>query len=178
MPQFKALALIVIGAGLFIGTAVQAQVYRYIDKNGNVVFTDEPHEGAEPIEVREVPTITLPKGKPLTEETIKEAERQQPQGPPYQEIRFQKPNNKTAFWSGSGDVNVEVSAQPALKEGHQFRLKVDGQTIATQTSGSFLIRNMDRGTHQATVAVTNGEGTVVQEGASIEFTIHRPSVQN
>ena len=42
---------------------VSAEVYRQVDAQGNVTYTDEPSEGtpAEEIKVKPVTTVTLPK---------------------------------------------------------------------------------------------------------------------
>ncbi|MAL99589.1 DUF4124 domain-containing protein [Hydrocarboniclastica marina] len=172
-----------VSSALF-SSAVTAEVFRYKDKNGNVVFTDEPPAGmekAEKIEVREVPTIEMPRGR-LTEENLQQAadavrQDAEPRSS-YNLVEFNEPQNESAFWSGSGNIVMSVAASPQLDESHRFEVLLDGQSLGTNQSGRFEVNHIDRGTHTATVRVLARDGDVVETGESITFTVHRPSVLN
>lgn len=169
---------VLIASTLSISLA-HAEVYRYTDENGNVVYTDEPREEAERIKVREIPTVNLP-DVPLTPEALtREEEAEEPvRTEPYDLVGFSEPDNNSAFWSGSGNVALAVEATPPLRENHAFEVLVDGEPIGVDPSGLFTVQHMDRGTHTATVRVIDSDQNVVQTGQSITFTVHRPSVQN
>lgn len=174
---------VLLPSALFSSAAL-AEVFRYTDKNGNVVFTDEPPAGtekAEKIEVREVPTIEMPRGQ-LTEENLEQAaETVRPDVEPrsgYNLVEFDGPQDESAFWSGSGNIVMSVVASPQLDESHRFEVLLDGQSLGTNQSGRFEVNHIDRGTHTATVRVLARDGAVVETGESITFTVHRPSVLN
>jgi len=42
---------------IFMMGSTQAQVYRTVDKDGNVIFTDQATEGAVEVEIKELETI-------------------------------------------------------------------------------------------------------------------------
>lgn len=165
-------------AGLLVTLAMPAvaEVYRHVDKDGNVTFSDEPSEGAEEVRVKPVTTVTLPKLKDVQtppRRTADEGERA-----PYENITFVAPNNDEAFHSGSGDVAFQVTSTPPLRNGHKYEVALDGQPVGQSTSGTVMVRNVFRGTHDAAVHVVDRNGARIQTGESISFTIHRPSVNN
>ena len=68
---------------------VSAEVYRQVDAQGNVTYTDEPSEGtpAEEIKVKPVTTVTLPKLEAVREpERLREKVQQE--GSVYDSVRF------------------------------------------------------------------------------------------
>lgn len=158
-----------------------AEVYRHVDENGNVTYSDEPRKGAEKIKIREIPTITMPKG-PLTEDALERSqkEKRQPQtsASGYERLYFTNPEDTSAFWSGSGNITLTVEAKPSLRNNHHFEVLLDGKALSHNQSGIFTVQHMDRGTHTATVRIVRDNGGVVETGQSITFTLHRPSALN
>ncbi|MEX0604350.1 MAG: DUF4124 domain-containing protein [Marinobacter sp.] len=155
-----------------------AEVYKHVDKNGNVTFSDEPQSGSEEVKVRPVTTITLPKMRDIEAQQQRAKQTEQDNPEPYDRVAFTTPENNAAFWSGGGDVEFQVSSSPGLRQGHRFEVDLDGQPVGQNPGGTFTVRNMDRGTHNASVFVVDAQGQRVQSGNSITFTVHRPSVIN
>ena len=166
-------------AGLLIALSLPAQaaVYRQVDAQGNVTFTDEPGSGAEEIQVKPVTTVTLPKPEAVQEQ-LQQLENEQEQQDTYERVGFSFPGNDEAFHSGSGNVEFQVASNPALRRGHRFEVTLDGTPVGQSTSGSVSVTNVFRGTHKAGVNVINAEGERVFTGETIRFTIHRPSALN
>ncbi len=172
-----------IRLGIFAGICLigaapaLAEVYRNVDAQGNVTFSDEPSDGAEEVKVKPVTTVTLPKPA-----DVREPERLRRQveeeGAAYDSVRIVAPNNDEAFHSGSGDVAFRVVSEPALKRGHRYEVTLDGQPVGQTASDTITVRNVFRGTHDASVNIINEKGVQVKSGESIRFTIHRPSVNN
>lgn len=164
---------------LLASTPVCAEVYRQVDAQGNVTYTDEPSDQspAEKVTIRPVTTVTLPKPAAVREpEQLRE--RVQKEGAAYSRVGFVAPEDTQAFYSGSGDVAFEVSSSPALKRGHKYEVTLDGQPVGQSESGTVTVRNIDRGTHQAGVGIVDRSGVTIKTGETIRFTIHRPSVLN
>ncbi|MFL1454342.1 DUF4124 domain-containing protein [Marinobacter sp. GN3S48] len=169
--------------GLFAGVLVLtsapafAEVYRNVDAQGNVIFSDEPSDGAEEVRVKPVTTVTLPKPADVQEpEKLRQVAEEE--GSAYSSVRIVAPNDDEAFHSGSGDVAFRVTSNPGLKEGHRYEVTLDGQPVGQTTSDTVTVRNVFRGTHDAGVNIIDKNGVQVKTGESISFTIHRPSVNN
>ncbi|WP_100641196.1 DUF4124 domain-containing protein [Marinobacter salexigens] len=154
-----------------------AEVYRSVDAQGNVTFSDEPSKGAETVKVKPVTTITLPKPQNVreTEKLREEVERE---GSVYESVSFTHPANDQAFHSGNGDVHFEMRSTPELRQGHKYEVTLDGQPVGQSTSGSVTVRNVYRGTHEAGLHIVDNNGVQIKSGSPVRFTVHRPSVLN
>lgn len=172
-PRTGLLAAAVI---LLTGPAA-AEVYRNVDAQGNVTFSDEPSEGSEAVEVKPVTTVTLPKPQNVRE-TEKLREEVKREGSVYESVSFAYPENNQAFHSGSGDIQFEVRSTPGLQSGHKYEVTLDGQPVGQSASGSVTVRNVFRGTHNARVHIVDENGVQVKTGPEISFTVHRPSIAN
>ena len=166
-------ALLLVG----ISFSSLAEIYRWVDDQGNVEFSDEPREGAEKIEVRPTATIKLPKLEDLGGFSGPTPVKDASPAAIYSNLKVVFPKNNSAFNSGSGDLTVTMSVQPSLYPNHSLRLTLDGTQIATTKSNFHSFSNLDRGTHQLQLDVIDNS-SVVMSGPSVTFTIHRPSVRH
>lgn len=149
---------------------VQAAVYKWIDEQGNVHYSDEPnHPAAEKIHVAPAPTYTP---GPLPE-FQSQSEQQQPPAldENYSSLSISAPANDAVLWDTGNEVMISVSLQPALKTdlGHKLEFSLDGEPVGESTSTSYLITGIERGTHQITARVVNASGVALD---SDSVTIH------
>ncbi|WP_372973015.1 DUF4124 domain-containing protein [Marinobacter sp.] len=173
----KTQLLIAAVASAFLSLPVQAEVYRQVDKDGNVTFTDDPQGKAERVNVKPATTITMPKPETV-EQQLDEEDGEIGDQKAYESVTFLAPADDEAFHSGSGNVEFQVASDPGLRQGHRFEITLDGQPVGQTTSGTVSVSNVFRGTHNAGVNVINADGERVFTGESISFTIHRPTVNN
>ncbi|TGN38536.1 DUF4124 domain-containing protein [Marinobacter confluentis] len=171
--------ILVTGITALLSFPVAAEIYRQVDAQGNVTYTDEPSDQApaETVRIKPVTTVTLPKPEAVREpEQLRE--KVEKEGAAYSDLRFTAPEDDQAFHSGSGDVAFQVASSPGLKNGHKYEVTLDGQPVGQSTSGTVSVRNIDRGTHRAGVNIVDSSGVTIKTGDTITFTIHRPSVLN
>ena len=164
-------------AVILLASPVAAEVYRNVDAEGNVTFSDEPSEGSEAVQVKPVTTVTLPKPQNVRE-TEKLREEVKREGSVYESVTFAYPENNQAFHSGSGDIQFEVRSTPGLQTGHKYEVTLDGQPVGQSASGSVTVRSVFRGTHNARVHIVDENGVQVKTGPEISFTVHRPAIAN
>src|SRR5690554_5964347 len=177
VPDMRTQLLLAAIASMVLCLPVQAEVYRQVDKDGNVTFTDDPRGKAERVEVKPVTTITMPKPETVRKQ-VSEGNGKIGDQNAYETVTFLAPADDEAFHSGSGNMEFQVASSPALRRGHRYEVTLDGQPVGQSTSGSVSVSNIFRGTHNAGVNVINAEGERVFTGETIRFTIHRPSVLN
>ncbi|MGR8920897.1 MAG: DUF4124 domain-containing protein [Gammaproteobacteria bacterium] len=150
-----------------------AEVYRYTDEDGNVVFSDTPREGAEIIELRETTVVPA--------ERIRATPRQgkvEPEERGYSQLRIAAPGHEETLRNVQS-IAVSVAVEPALrlKEGHRLQLFFDGEAYGDPSPvTSFVLSEVDRGTHQLAVAVVDGDGSEIQRSDSSTFFLHRQSI--
>ncbi|MFJ4141897.1 DUF4124 domain-containing protein [Pseudomonas sp. NPDC089734] len=150
-----------------------ADVYTYIDANGNRVFTDQPHKNAKRVEIPpsnnmtgSPPTRTVSPPKPKVKAIFH-----------YQLLRILAPEPDTAVRSQSGDMIVTVTSEPALQPGHNYRLLLDGQVVGQPgRSPVFSLSNIDRGTHQLSVEIFDELGRVLEKTPNQPFHMLRISL--
>lgn len=171
----KPVLVMAAAAWVFLAGAACADVYRQVDAQGNVTFSDEPSSGAKPIRVKPVTTIKLPKPEDLEEQ--QPVEKQQEKSL-YNTLVFTAPQNNQAFHSGNGNVEFQLLSEPALRSGHKYEVTIDGQPVGQSSTNTIMVPNMDRGTHQAGINIIDQNGVQVTSGTAISFTVHRSSRLN
>ena len=96
---------------LAVSLAVSAVTYRWVDEQGNVVYSDKPHPGAEVIEEKEVQTIHAPPVPPITP--------RESTAPPavagYERVAVVSPEDDTQIRENAGNVTVTITVEPALQ---------------------------------------------------------------
>ncbi|WP_122317771.1 DUF4124 domain-containing protein [Pseudomonas cichorii] len=152
-----------------------AEVYTYIDANGNRVFTDQPHKNAKRVEIPPSNNMTGTP-PPRTRQAI-------PAKPGvkmmfrYQLLRVLAPEPDGTVRSTSGEVIVTVTSEPALQPGHGYRLLLDGQPVGQPgRSPVFPLNNIDRGTHQLSVEIVDESGRVLEKTPNQPFHMLRISL--
>ncbi|OUS03934.1 hypothetical protein A9Q90_07925 [Gammaproteobacteria bacterium 54_18_T64] len=124
-----------------------SEVYKVIDENGQVTFTDAPPRNvkAETINLPKTNIVAAPSPPPkkTSEGVTLEDE------VPYTIARIAKPLNEATIPPGQTTVAVELSLQPALQEGHLVQLYIDGQAQGSPTvSSTFSVTGLFRGAHK------------------------------
>ncbi|MDH4610365.1 DUF4124 domain-containing protein [Pseudomonas sp. BN102] len=168
MTRFLLLAL------LFLGQPVLAEVYTYIDDEGNRVFTDRPKPGnAKRLEL--VPSNAMARPAPIQPPPLYQAPIPREQG--YQVLRILVPEPDATVRDGEGNLIVSAMSEPGLRANHSYRLLLDGQPVAEPgRSPVFPLQNLDRGTHQLAVEVIDEQGRVVERTPSQPVHIMRVSL--
>lgn len=130
---------------LVVSGLASAEIYRSVDSQGNVTFTDEPDKKAEKIELEELPTYEAPfiPEIPVAPAASEEQQQQDIAVPKYK-ISITSPEQNQSIWAGGGIVEVTVTITPELnsKRGDKLQFKLDGRNIGEpQSSTSYTIDN-------------------------------------
>ncbi|WP_448110191.1 DUF4124 domain-containing protein [Pseudomonas lini] len=156
-----------------ISLPTMAEVFTYIDAQGNRVFTDQP--GTR--NAKRVPLATsnrmsanpngaapvaATKAKPLFH---------------YDMLRVLVPDPDATIRSTAGELIVSVTSEPGLQQGHRYRLLLDGQPTAEPgPSPVFALSNIDRGSHHLSVEILDEQGRTVERTANQPFHMQRISL--
>lgn len=157
--------LVLLSVTGFASVAI-AEVYRTVDEEGNITFTDVPDEGAEKIDIKEPQTISNPNPaeyKPLPKkQTPREV---------YRGISISSPANDQAVRSNAGTVTITTKVDPRLIPSHEVVIYIDGKEIGRGTSAT--ANNLDRGTHTASAKIINSAGKTIISSSSSTFHLLR-----
>jgi len=154
---------------------VMADVYTYIDAEGNRVFTDQPHKNAKRVDIPPSNSTTgTPPKRPVQSSPAKAKYKPLFR---YQLLRVLVPEPDATVRSTPGDLIVTVTSDPALQPGHSYQLLVDGApTAGPGRSPVFPLKNIDRGSHQLSVVILDENGKVLERTPNQPFHMQRISL--
>lgn len=149
-----------------------ATVYRWVDSNGVVHYSDQPHQGAKKADLGTLQVIQF--HVPATEVTPPEANEGKAEAPHYK-VTILAPANGTTLRPGNQQVHVRVKVVPALGPTARLQYTFDGKPLGEPTTAlRALIKEVYRGTHTLQVSVLSSQGKSL-ESASSTFYVHQHS---
>jgi len=164
------LLVLTIATGLLIQSGSSySQIYKSVDENGKITFSDQAEPGADTVNVKEpntsqaieVPAVVVALPEELAANT-------------YKSLRITHPGNDSVIANGLMAFTVSTSISPTLNDKHQLQLIVDGQNHSTSRD-SFTINSIDRGEHVLQVAVIDANGNVLKTSPEVAIFAYRPS---
>ena len=168
-----------------LGTAVASDIYRWIDENGNEVYSDQPTENAEKIELRHsmiYTPVTIPGSNDITDDTqaaTEQSETDQTEPAPNYQLTIVSPEDDAGIRVNNGDVVVNLQVVPALvpERGDKIQLYLDSLPVGVPMPQlSFILENLERGTHQLSAVVLNASGELLAQSITTTFHLQRSSL--
>ena len=157
--------------------ALAATVYRWVDDDGVVHYSDQPHPNAEKLQVHAAQTY-----KPSAADTAAAAGGGASSGAapaPYRGCAIMQPQDGQNF-ANVDSLTVVVQTDPVLHQGDKVYVTVDGQALngGNPTGSQFVLSPVDRGTHTAQAQVKDASGAVQCQTPPVTFEVHQNSVLN
>ena len=154
-------------------TVASAEVYRWIDADGNVVYGDDPPKKTGATRV-ELPTLTVADSYKAT--PVKSTAQAEASETEYTSFKIASPANGDTLRANDGAISVSVDLQPALKPGDVITLYLDGKQVGTGETMSFSLTEVARGEHTVFALVSNKQGEVVKNTEGAKFNVLRASL--
>jgi len=161
---------------LLISFTIQADVYRYVDKHGNVSYSDVDDAGSEQVIIDIAPSYT-PQAVPVEPIVDDRVEVEKVEKPLYK-ININTPvHDQTIHNPESIIVSVELSPELNSTRKDQIIFTLDGKQIGEpQTSLNYDLAGIERGSHIIVASIIDKKGKVLKRSKSILFHIQRHSV--
>jgi hypothetical protein len=151
------LCLLLTFLGLTFGFTAQAQVYRGVGADGQVVFTDRPLPNGEQLDL------------PLDAERAEAADSgpAMPKAPtesgftgPYDMFEIVAPANEQKIREPKGELSVSLVVSPALQLGHRLSVEVDGTPAEGDVPDGtqLLLRGLVLGSHSIRAVIYGQDG--------------------
>ncbi|MEJ8569565.1 DUF4124 domain-containing protein [Elongatibacter sediminis] len=173
-----AAALVVLLAG-----AAHAQVYKIVDADGNVTYTDKPPvNGSEPMDLPELSVVETEPAEPLpgaTEETAgagdseltpRELRRM------YRDFAITRPAPEETFWGTANQVVIGWSTANPLMADMQVRLYLDDEP-QPETRQTMVAMTLDRGAHTVRADLLDPRGRRITSSSPVTFYVRQGSRQ-
>ncbi len=168
-------------AGLAVTLVAQSQeIYRWVDKNGVVHYSDQPDSpSAELIDVIE-PNAYEPQDAAASTGAgtagTGEAE-DDPAVSPYDSLSIVSPTQDQVFFGADAAVNVAADLQGTLRPDHTVVFFLNGNR--TEANGlSTDYSGLARGSYFLRASIVDGSGQPVITSQQINFHVRQPSVNS
>lgn len=159
-------------------TPAAKTVYRSVDANGKVTFTDIPPQGRPSEEVKVHAANTMPIGVPAaSEENGSASEQDEHRFVKYTLLAITSPANDEVFGQDVESVTLAAQLEPGLQDGHTFQLYFDGKPVGTNEM-SYTVTPLERGTHTVEAKVFDGKKKLLKSARKVQFHVRRISALN
>ena len=168
-------AAIVLLLALALSPAGATTLYKWVDEDGVRHFSDQPHPGAEVIELEEAQTFTAP---PVIEPAPDREGADAGGQFSYQGFWIAAPRGGQTLWNIEGNLSAALSLTPPLQPGHRIRVFLDGEFVEglPDAGMSFTVPEVYRGTHTLHATVVDDAGNVIAETETVTFYVHQTSI--
>ncbi|MGH8587676.1 MAG: DUF4124 domain-containing protein [Gammaproteobacteria bacterium] len=168
---------LVLCLGLWSAASPAAEVYRWVDPDGNIQYSDQPRPNAQVIRIPNAPAAAAPAPPPAAAPAPTDPAA--PKFAGYDKIAVVNPPNDGTVWDNSGNVSIEIAVAPALQGtlGHKLVVLLNGQPLGEPMAAtSFTVTNLDRNTYTLQARIVDAGGEVLGESPPSVFHMKRISV--
>lgn len=157
---------------LLVSAAAIADVYKWTDENGVVHYSDQPHPGAERIQISGTNTFSAPTPRRSNNADAEEST----EFAGYESLTISSPSAEETLWNIEGVLNVSLSVTPALQPGHQVRVYFDGNPREV-VGLSFQIEEVYRGVHNIQAEILDATGQLMIRTQPNRFYVQQNSIR-
>ena len=178
----RALLLTILAVLLaVVASPLTAQVYKVVDKDGNVTYTDQaPADGSKPIKLAPISVIEAP----VYETAPAAAEDENAENEPtlanlrrmYRDFAIVTPEQEESVWKPDGPIAVSWYARNQLREGMEVTLYLDGRIHTTTTQPIIALNGLDRGEHTLKAELRDAKNQTVATAKDVTFFVKQPNL--
>ena len=170
-----------------IAGPVTAQVYKTVDEDGNVTYTDQPpKEGSKPIDlpplsIIEAPTYERPakaadggaEDEDGKEMSLRDLRRN------YRDFAIVSPQQEESIWSPENKITTVAWSTPyQLQPGMTVTVSVDGMKQTPTSEQIIPVIGLERGEHTVTAELKDAKNRLVATAETVTFFIRQPGLYN
>jgi hypothetical protein len=156
---------------LLFASLAQAAVYKWVDENGKVHYSDEPQGNAEIVDLKDTTQNQIRLETPARQ--LEVATQEKDTLPGYK-IDITSPEEEATIRNNAGEFQVIASIEPELSGQHLLVLRVDGKVAgAPQTSPIFALKGIERGQHRLLIQAITRNGKVLASSAPRTLYLHQ-----
>ncbi|HEV2322127.1 MAG TPA: DUF4124 domain-containing protein [Gammaproteobacteria bacterium] len=163
---FKPLVLLLCGLAVF-SVGFGDSLYKWVDEQGNVHYSDKPHPGATRLHLPKPTTYSAPA---VAVPEVRNDSQPPAQQEGYTSFEIASPSPDQVFWNVRS-VTVSLSVQPGLHQGDQVTVTLDDKTIGPAAATTVTFNDLDRGEHTVHATLSGPGGTMIAK--PVTFYIQR-----
>jgi len=171
--------LLLLSLTVCFGVFAQDRVYKRVNPDGSVDYSDQPLEDAEVMKVPKGSTFTMPSTSSSSRSGSSRSQRANDDAESYESLEISSPQNDEAIRSNDGTVTALAKSAPSLRQGHSFRWSLDGTVLPNKVTQPVLfLKEMDRGTHNLEVSIIDSDDKALISSDKVVFHLLRASAGN
>lgn len=161
-----------------------AEIYKVVDENGNVTYTDQaPGPDAKPVDLPGLSIISpqqAPAGRKTADDqkeagleevtSIRELRRG------YSDFAIVTPKPDESLWGTENTATVTWATRYQLQAGMYVVVHLDGEAQPPSNTPVAVFRNMDRGTHTVRAELFDQRNRRVASSQTVTFHIKQQSI--
>lgn len=165
------LGMILLG----ISVVSSAAIYKSVDQNGNVIYSDKSTPGAEAVTLPPIQSYSVPASSSAQQSS---AANEPPTAAPIRnyQITLSTPADQEIFRVRSREIPAGVTVSPALQADEQIVFLLDDKTATVQvTESGYLIQNIDPGVHTLQAVICDKAGNDLAVSDKRRFALYLPT---
>ncbi len=156
---------------LFFTLFAQATVYKWVDKDGKIHYSDKPIENSETVEFKSNTQnqikFHMPTDNSSTTYDVQESLTEY-------NLSISSPDEEETIRNNEGKITIMAMISPNLEAKHVLVLLMDGIIVGTpQTSPIFSLKDIDRGEHSFVINVVAQNGKQLASTSPRKIYLHR-----
>lgn len=150
------------------------QIYKVVQADGTVLFTDTPVSNAESFELKGNTNNTASALVVPSPPTSADKNKSQKTVVNYT-IAIVTPSHEQTFRDPQGRVTIQAQATPPNKQ-LNYQLWLGGELTQANKNGIFQLQGLDRGAHNYYISLTDNSGKTLASSEQQTLFMHKPSV--
>lgn len=154
---------------LLLAAPASGEVYRYVDEDGTVVFTDQrPSDDAQPMDL---PEISVMESREPARDALEDQEsgEESESEVVYPSLTMLSPKRDETFQGTGNTLPVRLVTRDELRTGDQVVVYLDGQEQGRFESLSVDLQQVPRGTHEVRAKILDQNDSVVGDSGPVTF---------
>ena len=175
-PKNRIVGFVMTIALLLPAGALFAQVYKSVDENGNVVYSDQPPApGAKPMEMPEISVVEAPAGAPLAPEgaatgeaaeqtlSLRDLRRM------YRDFAITRPAQEEYIQGTGNAVMISWGMREPPQPGMMVIPIIDGTEMPPVNAFSITLEEVVRGEHVVSARLVDAEKRTIANADPVTF---------
>jgi hypothetical protein len=156
-----------------------AEIYRSVNENGVVTYSDQPNPKAESVKLPAANISTQPTQPSQKTQTTDTVEKKLGQHVDYTAFEINSPKDQDTFQNAT-EFPISVTINPALQEGDKIQFLLDGTPILSPVADTGITipkvqdgkELVERGSHTISAQIINAQGDVIATTPGITIFVH------
>lgn len=149
------------------------EIYKVVNQDGSVTYTDKPVVNAEPVELGPDNRMSTPTPQPQPQ-PVQTATTTSKASKPKPVIEVVQPKPEATVRNNAGNMTIAANVSNADKQG-KFKLYINDSLVKEQSNAVFQLQGINRGAHTFYITHTDNTGKTLASTSPQTFYLHQAS---